>query len=42
MSADSADGTYLKHGSDILLPKLVSWLDGLAYEPHLPIFGAIA
>ena len=42
MSADSADGTYLKHGPDVNLPKLVNWLDGLAYEPHLPIFGAIA
>lgn len=31
----SADGTYLKHGPDVLLPKLMGWLGRLEREPFL-------
>lgn len=40
--ADSADGTYLKYGPDVNLPKLVGWLDHLNYQPHLAMFGGAA
>lgn len=36
---DSVDGTYLKYGPDVNLPKLVGWLDGLNYQPSLALFG---
>lgn len=35
LGADSADGTYLKHGPDILLPKLKRWLEKLEHQPVL-------
>jgi hypothetical protein len=40
--ADSADGTYLKHGPDVNLPNLTGWLDQLNYQPHLAMFGGAA
>jgi hypothetical protein len=40
--ADSADGTYLKFGPDVNLPKLLGWLDQLNYQPHLAMFGGAA
>ena len=43
MSADSADGTFIKHGQpEAMLRQVVRWLDGLDYEPHLPIFGHLS
>jgi len=38
LGVDSADGTYLKHGLDTNLPKLLGWLDGLLAYPELPLF----
>lgn len=32
---DSADGTFLKHGPDVLRPRLEAWLDRLNQQPVL-------
>jgi hypothetical protein len=37
MGCDSVDGTFLKHGPDVNLPQLLSWLDVLATRPYLPL-----
>jgi hypothetical protein len=34
---DSADGTYLKYGPDVNLPKMLMWLDWLRAQPLLPL-----
>lgn len=39
---DSADGTFLKWGPDINLPRLVAMLDHLNTQPHLALFGGTA
>lgn len=36
MGCDSADGTFLKHGPDVNLVRLLRWLDHLADVPTLP------
>jgi hypothetical protein len=33
----SADGTFLKHGPDVNLPRVLRWLDHLATYPPLPL-----
>jgi hypothetical protein len=33
--ADSADGTFLKFGPDVNLPRVVAWLDALKRQPAL-------
>ena len=34
---DSADGTYLVFGPDLLLPKLNGWLDALNTQPAMDL-----
>jgi hypothetical protein len=34
---DSADGTYLKYGPDVNLPKLLMWLERVRSQPLLPL-----
>lgn len=35
MGCDSVDGTFLRFGPDVLLPRLLGWLDAVSREPHL-------
>jgi hypothetical protein len=37
IGCDSADGTFIKFGPDINLPKVLRWLDNLDAEPGLAI-----
>jgi len=37
LGCHSADGTYLRYGPDVNLPKLLGWLDALAAVPVLPL-----
>lgn len=38
IGCDSCDGTYLRFGPDINLPKVLSWGDSLDALPGLPIW----
>lgn len=39
MGCDSADGTYLKFGPDVNLPKVLAWLGRLDQRPATPLLG---
>lgn len=40
MGCDSADGTFLKHGPDKNIPRMLAWFDKLDARPVLPVSAA--
>lgn len=38
IGCDSADGTFLRYGPDVNLPRLRRWLRSVREQPHLPLW----